>query len=626
LKRLNIIIDKIKWFYNWFITTLILTSLLVSCSKSAPEISGEWKVWHTLTLTFDGPETSEQSVPNPFLDYRLIVEFYHGNTCYRVRGFYAADGNAAETGADSGKKWQVRFTPNQEGKWRYAVLFRQGRNISINDTVDSGKPVSFDGMHGTFMVGPTDKTGKDFRGKGRLIVSGERYFQHAGTGQYFLKGGADSPENFLAFTDFDGTYYAGNNKNRMGEANPNTNLHSFSAHIHDWKTGDPVWKNNKGKGIIGALNYLSSKGINSIYFLTLNIGGDGQDVWPYADYNDHLRFDCSKLDQWEIVFSHMDKLGILMHVVTQENENQLLLDNGNTSIERRLYYLELISRFGHHLAINWNMGEENGYADFSPNAQTTEQQRQMIKYMKEHDVYKNPVVLHTHSNPKYRNMILDSLLGFDFLNGLSLQIGNLIEVHAETLTLINKSKQTGSPWTVCIDEIGPASRGVDPDDKIENNQDSIRSYVLWANLMAGGGGAEWYFGYENHDNDLNCEDFRSRDRMWDYTRIALDFFRKYLPYQTMQPADSITDNQFDYCLAKPGGIYAIYLPFIKETRIELSKETGLFEVLWYNPRKGNGLLPGSVRSVQGGQKQLIGQPPESTGSDWVALITKMDSD
>jgi hypothetical protein len=614
------LIDTMKFLYLFLVVNLFITTMLVSCSKSAPDVSGEWKIWHTLSFTFNGPETSEQSIPNPFLDYRLIMTFYHGDTSYRVRGFYAADGNAAETGADSGNKWQVRFTPNQEGEWRYIVSFRQGKNISINDAVEVGKPVFFDGLQGAFVIGPTDKTGNDFRGKGRLLASGERYFQHSGTQQYFLKGGADSPENFLAYIDFDGTYYAGNNENRMGEANPNTNLHSYSKHIRDWKPGDPVWRNNKGQGIIGALNYLSSKGMNSIYFITMNIGGDGQDVWPYSDYNDRLRFDCSKLDQWEKVFSHMDKLGILMHVVTQENENQMLLDSGYTSFERKLYYLELISRFGHHLAINWNMGEENGFADFSPNAQTIEQQKEMIQYMKEHDIYKNPVVLHTHSNPKYRHEILDDLLGFEFLNGPSLQIGNLTEVHSETLMWITKSKQVGIPWTVCIDEIGPASQGVDPDDKIVNNQDSIRSYVLWANLMAGGGGAEWYFGYENHDNDLNCEDFRSRDRMWDYTRFALDFFQEYLPYQVMEPVDDFTDNPFDYCLAKPGNIYAVYLPFIKETKIDLSKVTGSFEVLWYNPRKGGDLLSGSVKSVQGGQKQLLGQPPENMESDWVVLI------
>jgi hypothetical protein len=58
--------------------------------------------------------------------------------------------------------------------------------------------------------------------------------------------------------------------------------------------------------MIGALNYLNSVGVNSAYMLTLNILGDGKDVWPFTDHNERYRFDCSKLDQWEIVFDHMD--------------------------------------------------------------------------------------------------------------------------------------------------------------------------------------------------------------------------------------------------------------------------------------------------------------------------------
>ena len=42
--------------------------------------------------------------------------------------------------------------------------------------------------------------------------------------------------------------------------------------------------------------------------------------------------------------------------------------------------------------------------------------------------------------------------------------------------------------------------------------------------MAGGAGVEYYFGYWLPENDLVAENFRSRDKSWDYGRIALDFF------------------------------------------------------------------------------------------------------
>jgi hypothetical protein len=77
-----------------------------------------------------------------------------------------------------------------------------------------------------------------------------------------------------------------------------------------------------------------------------------------------LRLDCSKLDQWEIVFEHATKKGFYLHFKTQETENDssgeaYALDNGALGSERKLYYRELIARYGHHLALNWNLGEEN---------------------------------------------------------------------------------------------------------------------------------------------------------------------------------------------------------------------------------------------------------------------------
>lgn len=43
--------------------------------KSKIEVSGEFKKWHKVTLTFDDPETDERHSFNPFLNYRLDVVF-----------------------------------------------------------------------------------------------------------------------------------------------------------------------------------------------------------------------------------------------------------------------------------------------------------------------------------------------------------------------------------------------------------------------------------------------------------------------------------------------------------------------------------------------------------------------
>ena len=88
----------------------------------------------------------------------------------------------------------------------------------------------------------------------------------------------------------------------------------------------------------------------------------------------------------------------------------------------------------------------------------------------------------------------------------------------------------------------------------------------------------------------------------------------------MEPADELTDNPHDYCLAKIGKVYTIYLPFVSNTKIDLTQDKESYELMWYNPRIGGGLMKGSVTEVAGGQSQSIGKPPADLQSDWVVLL------
>ncbi|RJP32349.1 MAG: DUF5060 domain-containing protein [Candidatus Omnitrophota bacterium] len=594
---------------NW----ILLFSIITGSNLSAQEvnITGELKTWHPITLTFTGPETSETALPNPFLNYRLDVVFMKDSKQYSVPGYFAADGRAGESSADAGNQWRVHFTPDEAGVWQYKAFFVSGLDIAIHPD-NEGIPTSFDGVSGSFRIEPSDKSGRDFRGKGMLRYVGKRYLQFAGTGEYFIKGGADSPENFLAYADFDQTLYGGASptKTSAGEADPHLKLHRYEPHAQDWKPGDPTWKNGKGKTIIGALNYLAGKGMNSVYFLTMNVIGDGKDVWPWTAYDERYRFDCSKLDQWEIVFSHMDNVGLMLHVITQETENDQLLDEGELGRQRKLYYRELIARFAHHPALVWNLGEEN--------TNTDEQRKAFARYIHDLDPYDHPVVIHTY--PGHYDQVYEPLLGYKYLQGPSLQMGNMSKTHAETLKWVRRSADAGHPWVVCLDEIGPADVGVKPDAD-DFWHDQVRKEALWGNLMAGGAGCEWYFGYKFAHNDLNCEDWRSRDHMWDLTRHALDFFRQ-IPFAEMKPDDELTSAENDYCLAKVGEVYAIYLPNGGGTNLNLA--SGEFSVKWYNPRTGGEWVEGSIKTIVGPGDQSIGNPPADADSDWAVLVTKIN--
>jgi len=133
----------------------------------------------------------------------------------------------------------------------------------------------------------------------------------------------------------------------------------------------------------------------------MNIGGDGQDVWPFAGHidpagnagNDNLHYDISKLNQWEIVFDHAQRKGIVLHLVLNEAEtpNKLELDNAELGTERKLFYRELIARFGHHNALQWNLSEEYNL-NFNPGVQRL---KAYAAFIRDQDPYDHPITVHS---------------------------------------------------------------------------------------------------------------------------------------------------------------------------------------------------------------------------------------
>ncbi len=439
-----------------------------------------------------------------------------------------------------------------------------------------------------------------------LEYVGGRYLRWAGTGEYFLKQGADAPENLLAYADFDGGFASDGQKDDL--------VKTYTPHVSDWMAGDPTWRGGKGKGLIGAVNYLASEGLNVFSFLTMNIAGDDRNVFPYTTYSERERLDVSRLDQWEVVFDHADRNGFYLHFKTQETENETLLDSGELGIRRKLYYRELIARFGHHLALNWNLGEEN-------KRQTDAQRIAMAKYFHDHDPYRRNIVIHTF--PGDKATIHTPLLGdASELTGLSMQgtRPKFDEVHGDVLEWIGKSSAAGKPWVVAYDEPGNAEDGLVTDARNSaaptgnGNYTDARKRALWGVLLAGGGGTEYYFGYSHAHSDLTLQDFRSRDRWWDYCRHALDFFSGYrVPFHEMENRNELignpgNSNSSGYCFAKPGEQYMVYLPDGGTKNLNLAEAAGTFQVRWFDPRNGGALIKGSVTEVTGGGQVSLGNP------------------
>jgi hypothetical protein len=645
----------------------LLFSLLASndflFAQANGTVEGELKKWHPISITFEGPEVSETDEYNPFSGYRFDVTFRHedGKETYVVPGYFAADGNASETSATSGNKWRVHFNVPQTGKWNYVASFRKGENIAVNTNSTAGEPIAFNGASGTFSISETDKTGVDHRGKGVLRYVGEHYLRFD-NGDWFMKGGADAPETLLGYEDFDGTYthsgvskdYADNlmwGSTQHKDSRGATPLKKYEAHVRDWEDGDPTWQGNKGKGLIGALNYLASKGMNAFSFLTLSAGGDGKNIWPWISHNEMDRYDVSKLDQWEVVFDHSDKLGMFLHFKTHENENDQLLNGGMLGPDRKLYYRELIARFAHHHALNWNLGEEHDLWDELNDPEQLNAKADAM-YIHSLDPYDHPVV--THTFPGQYQQAYTPLLGYEYFEGPSIQTNSMRPWHNFDVISywVNASRRAGRKWNVSMDEAGTGGLGVTTDDYDDNyNQDEARA-TYWATIAAGGDGVEWYFGYSEEQNDLNMEDWRSRDALWDYTRHAMDFYKNNnIPFWEMENANNLTRSEKDFVYTKEGELYVIYLPAGGGSALNLQGKSGTFTVDWYNPRTGGNLqkgkemvieqtysrepasvlsaLPnikhprvrgGNVNEVTGPGWVNLGMPPEDVKEDWVILV------
>jgi hypothetical protein len=580
----------------------MVPALLIAGVAQGAHVRGTLRTWQPMEIHFDGPQARETDVgPNPFLDFRLQVRCTGpGGGVYDVPGFFNGDGK----GTGDGGVWTVRFTPDRPGTWAYRAEFKRGKQAAVRQRRAGGEPAfgqsaAFDGETGTFVVQERDPDAPGFWKWGRLQYAGGHYLKFV-DGPYYIKGGCDSPENLLAYADFDDT---------IGS-------HHYTPHVADWRPGDPVWKGGRGKGLIGALNYLASRQVNSIYFLVQNIGGDGKDVWPFAGRinpkghpsNDNLHYDVSKLHQWNVVFEQAQRNGIMLHVVLNEAEemNKRELDDAALGVERKLFYREMIARFGHHNALQWNLSEEYDLSlDLGP-----DRVKEFAQYIQDLDPYSHPITVHNKGrdpDPGWLPFLGDRRFGTTSLQTYqnTAKCGDCVEKWRRL------SHVAGRPLPINMDEFLEANVG---------NIERIRKEVIWPTYLSGGN-LEVIM-----ESKLDTEDFRSLDALWRWIGHARSFVEENLPFWEMEPNDlSVLDAGDEHggaqCFSKYGHVYAIYYPVAEKTgRLTLWSVQGQFEQRWFNPRTGAFVGPPIRFAAQGMYK--VGEPPSAPQRDWAVLIRR----
>ena len=590
----------------------IIAIALVAASPALGDISisGTLQKWHPITIDNRSSIVLSESQfkPNPFLDLRYNVIFTSptGNE-YTVPGYFAGDGQ----GSGVGSVWRARFSADEVGEWQYEISFRSGDNISVSLLQDEGAAMPSDGETGSFVVSPQGANDPGFLTHGRLQYTGEHYLKHA-DGKHWIKGGVDSPENLFGYAGFDNTFDQPEGA-RTGSLQDG--IHRFEPHIEDWKEGDPLFDNSANpdgaKGIIGAINYLASESVNSLYFLPMNLGGDGRDTYPFIKPTgtafDNTHYDISKLYQWGVVLDHMQNNGIAAHFVLAETEigNTNWFDNGQLGTERKLFYREMIARYSHLMAVKWNLSEESRY---SP-----EQHKLFASYIDQLDWADHAISVHTTQNrpyEQYDGIIGDSLFQASSIQFLPNNSDRFVEEWRE------KSAFSGWPWVIDMDEVGPATTGL-----TDTNADELRKTVLYP-IYLSGGNIEWYFGYHPLPlgGDMRTENFRTREPMYRYMRYAREMILAELPFWEMEPDDSLhsagatSDVQV---FAKTGEIYAVYLPDATDSG-SLSVPDDEYQIRWFNPRTGQ--FEVQTTTIEATDTIALGDAPADPVEDWVVLV------
>jgi len=415
--------------------------------------------------TDDGVCTSGQF--NPWLDYRLDLELtppWSPNASIVVPGFFVGTG---QVGTTAGRRWRARVLPfGATGLWTYrARLWREcGANVLPANQMPTSAPVL--DQTGQFLTVAAAASAPGFLARGPLRAVGDAYYQFE-NGSHFLKVGSGGPENFLAFHEFEGWARHGDlqpnlpggvpprlkdcsvgawNNRGMHQEHLLPGGHRYEAHLADWTPQDPVLPGNaqdQGKAIIGALNYLANQGVNSLYMLLMNLGGDSRDVAPFASIgtdpctpNASTRnYSVRRMQQWYIVFRHAMQKGIALGLVLGELEINNLAwlggaasTGGNAlSIERRLFLKQMVAMYGSLPAIRWILTEENR-DELSAGSQyvvyTRAELRALAEWIQSWDVYDHPITVHTTGYPwiPYDNILAEGDAQSAWLGGTSLQI------------------------------------------------------------------------------------------------------------------------------------------------------------------------------------------------------------
>jgi len=516
-------------------------ALAQGIASDATRDYGHFAKWSKIEISFTGPASQGRGQPNPFSVVLDVVFTSPSGEQYDVPGFYNGNGR----GSLDGDRWEVRFSADELGRW----TFRTRSNEAM-----------LDGKSGYLTVMGVPERARGFWKWGRLEYTGTaenqiRYLKFR-DGPYWLKAGCDDPENFL-------------------------------GHYRNY---DTLAKRK------AAIDYLAERGINCLYMMIHNIGGDDKDVWPWlgktqeeamANGGRDARFDPTKLEQSRELFEYMQDKGVVPYLILED-------DSAWHGYDRGRYYREIIARFGYLPALLLNCGEEH-----NENYRLS-QALEFMDQLRRIDPYDHPRGVHNVNLPN------DDYVDADQVAFTSIQTGS-----PGTRTGLENALEHNRITIDWIDRCVERRRRVLVVNFDEARPEEDRH--CWWSVYLGGGVWESHV-REPYDRPLSA---------WEPVWTQLGGARKFMesvPFQRMQPHNGLVLRGHAFCLAESGQVYAFYLPTGGSIMVALTGGP-VYEAAWWNPANGKDDDFQDKRTITGGQRSLTA-PGDG---DWVLRIIRKES-
>ena len=523
---------------------------------------------------------------NPFTGASLEGVFEgSGGQRWNVEGF---------CDSDDGSVYRVRFMPSAQGDYRYSVEYRQGpwtRTSTGTFHVRAGArrgPIRVDREHPWHFV---------WEG------TGEHYFFN-GTTAYWLMGWAD--EGVIAAA-IERLHRLKVNRIRVTIAGRASMFYGEPVMPGaNWTPYLNAWPPEVGVRWLGRLGRVGQRlglGRFTDAFAVLADTGRANDIYhPGFDYG---RFELSHWQRFERALRFARDRDVILSLVLDLNDSRVHPAAGSEDEHRFIRYA--VARFGAFSNVTWDLGDDlDMYRDETWSHETG-------TLLEQWDPVHHLATSHPTKNEHQDRT--SAWFGFTSFQEWSRN------QHAFMLAERKEQESTGRIIPQTNEEYGYEDQypkwapGPDGD-----SADALRR-AAWDIAMAGGYGTSGETARRGTniwpDSGGGWVNGRGDDTMTMFEGYGhmVDFFTSFAWWET-EPHDELV-SEGAYCLAKPGDLYALYLPKAGQVTVQLEPAT--YRVTWWEAATGKQL---ELPPVTVAARSSWTSPAAPGQGDWALLLRR----